>query len=100
MHSKAKALQLLKRLSAAVAILIGAGLVVLTVYGLVVKTQAESLLRDLTSLRVGGSGEAEGQRLAQRHTPYVVDQHRGSWSAYAAFRVWNRWGSSQRRVPP
>ena len=35
MHSKAKALQLLKRLSAAVAILIGAGLVVLTVYGLV-----------------------------------------------------------------
>jgi len=100
MHSKAKALQLLKRLSAAVVILIGAGLVVLTVYGLVVKTQAESLLRDLTSLRVGVSGEAEVQRLVQRHTHYVVDRHRDDRSLYAEFRVENRWLSTMRLEPP
>jgi len=65
-----------------------------------VKTQAESLLRDLTSLRVGVSGEAEVQRLVQRHTHYVVDRHRDDRSLYAEFRVENRWLSTMRLEPP
>jgi hypothetical protein len=71
---------------ATVAILFAAVLVVLTIYGLVVKTQAESLLRDLTSLRVGVSGEDEVQRLVQRHKSYAEDQRRDDHSLYTDVR--------------
>jgi hypothetical protein len=83
-----------------VATLIGVGLLVLMIYGLVVKTQAESLLKDLTSLRVGVSGEAEVQRLVQRHTRYVVDQRRDDRSISAEFKVENRWLSTMQLEPP
>jgi hypothetical protein len=76
------------------------GIVVLTVYGLAVKAQAESLLRDLTSLRVGVSGEAEVQWLIQRHVRYVVDHHRDDLNQSMQFRVENRWLSTMRLEPP
>jgi hypothetical protein len=85
---------------ATVAILFAAVLVVLTIYGLVVKTQAESLLRDLTSLRVGVSGEAEVRRLVQRHRSYAVDQRRDDHRLYTEFRIENRWLSTLRLEPP
>ena len=97
---KARTLRFLKRLSAAVAILIGAGVVVLTGYGLVVKAQAESLLSDLTSLRVGVSGGAEVQRLIRRHQRYVVGQHRDEHDLSTAFKIENRWLSIMRLEPP
>jgi hypothetical protein len=97
---RVKPLRILKRLSTVVAVLIGSGLVVLTVYGLVVKTQAESLLRDITSLRVGVSGEAEVQRLVQRHKRYAVDQRRDEHSLYTEFRIENLWLSTLRLEPP
>jgi hypothetical protein len=83
-----------------VAILIGSGLVVSTVYGLVVKMQAESLPRDLTALRGGVSGEAEVQWLVQRHPRHVVDQLRDDRSLSTEFRVENRWLSTMRLEPP
>jgi hypothetical protein len=83
----------------AVATLICAGLVVLTGYGLIVKTQAESLLSDLTSLRVGLSGQAEAQRLIQRHLRYVVGEHRDEQNLSTEFRIENRWLSAMRLEP-
>jgi len=97
---KTRTLRILKRLSAAVAVLIGAGLVVLTGYGLVVKAQAESLLSDLTSLRVGVSGEAEAQRLIRRHQRHVVGQHRDEHNLSTEFKIANRWLSTMRLEPP
>ena len=93
-------MRILKRLSTVAAVLIGSGFVVLTAYSLVLKTQAESLLRDLTSLRVGVSGEDEVQRLVQRHECYAVDQSRDDRSLYTEFRVENRWLSTLRLEPP
>src|SRR5690242_19634317 len=92
-------LRILRRLSAAVATLICAGLVVLTGYGLIMKAQAESLLSDLTSLRVGLSGETEVQRLIQRLRRYVAGQHRDEHSLSTEFRIENRWLSVTRLEP-
>jgi hypothetical protein len=64
-----------------------------------VKTQAESLLSDLTSLRVGLSGETEAQRLIQRHRRYVVGQHRDEHNLSTEFRIENRWSSAMRLEP-
>ena len=72
----------------------------MTGYGLVVKAQAESLLRDLTSLRVGVSGEVEVQRLVQRHKRYVVDEPRDDHSLSTEFRIENRWLSTVQLEPP
>jgi len=91
---------MLRRLVASAATLVVVGALVLTVYGLVVKAQAESLLRDLTSLRVGVSGEAEVQRLIQRHKRYVSGQHRDERGFSTAFRIENRWLSTLRLEPP
>jgi hypothetical protein len=97
---KAGTLRIFNKLSAAVAVLVGAGLVALTSYGLVVKAQAESLLSDLTSLRVGVSGEAEVQRLVQRHRRYVDGQHRDEHNLSTEFKIENRWLSIMRIEPP
>jgi hypothetical protein len=93
-------LRILKRLSATLAILLGAGIIVFTIYGLHVNSQAESLLRDLTSLRVGVSGEPDIQRLIQRHTPVLESQDRSDGGLSTVFRIKNRWLSAIRIEPP
>jgi len=50
-------------------------------------------------LRVGVSGDAEVQRLVQRHRLYVVGQHRDDRNLSAEFRVENRWLSNLRLEP-
>lgn len=80
--------------------LLAAVFVVLTTYGLVVRIEAKSLLGDLTSLRVGISGEAEVLRLVRRHKSYAVEQRRDDQSLYTEFRIENRWLSTLRLEPP
>lgn len=90
----------LKRLVACATALIGVGTLVLTVYGLVVQAQAESLLKDLTSLRVGVSDEADVQRIVQRHKRYEFGQHRDERGFSTAFTIENRWLSGLKLEPP
>ncbi len=82
-----------------IASLIGVGVVALASYAIVARMQAESLLKDLTSLRVGVSEEADVQRLIRRHMRYVVGQHRDDRNLSTEFTVDNRWLSALRIEP-
>ena len=90
----------LKSIVTLAAILVGVGALVLTVYSRVAKAQAESLLTDLTSLRVGVSGDVEVQRLIQRHKRYVSGQGRDERGFSTGFEIDNPWLSTLRLESP
>ncbi len=56
-----------KRFVVASAIIVGTAGIALACYAVVIKSQAEGLLKDLTALTAGKSTEADAQQFTERH---------------------------------
>ena len=81
-----------------IAIVIGA--VLLGFYAVFVKAQAQSLLNDLTALKVGGSTESDLDQLTVRHRRYFVSREFSDQGyAITTFKLDNRWLSLLRLEP-
>jgi hypothetical protein len=73
--------------------------VALGCYSLFIKAQAESLLKDLTSLTVGSSTESDVERLTRKYSRYVVSRESSDDVVTTTFTVQNRWLASLRLEP-
>lgn len=77
------------------------GAVVLLSYGLIIKSQAEALLKDLTAIKVGLSTGTEANLFAQKHQGllFQVSEPCNSDSCSRIFRLQNTWLSTSRLEP-
>jgi hypothetical protein len=80
------------------AIVLGAS-VVLTSYAFVIKSQAESLLKDVTALRVGESTETDALRFFEKHKKLRSDRVCQQDYCATAFKVTNRPFAALRLEP-
>jgi hypothetical protein len=96
---KLRTLRLSKRLAAVATIALGAGTIILTSYALVIKAQAEALLKDITSLKVGASTELDVQQFARLHKRYVSDHYNNQHTDTIVFAIQNKWLSTLRLEP-
>lgn len=83
------------------AVVVVVGAVVLTCYGLIIKSQAESLLKDLVALKLGISTGAEARQFAERHKRllFQVSDNCSDNTCSRVFRVHNKWLSAFRLEP-
>jgi hypothetical protein len=77
-----------------------AGIIVLTCYAFVIRYQAESLLKDVSSLKVGVSTAADAQGVIQRHRRHILGGSRDDHSFATAFQIRNTWLSKLSVEPP
>lgn len=77
------------------------GAAALLSYGLVIKSEAETLLRDVTALRVGSSTGTEASLFARRYKRllFQVSDPCNDDSCSRIFRLQNRWLSASRLEP-
>jgi hypothetical protein len=94
-----KTLRSVKKLAVITALALCAGTAVLSAYAYVIRSQAESLLKDLTSLRIGVSTDSDVEQVIQRHRRFVTGQHRDQSSFSTAFKIQNTWLSALRLEP-
>jgi hypothetical protein len=88
-----------RRLVAIAVIALGAGTVILASYALAIKAQAEALLKDITSLKVGASTELDVQQLTRRHKRYISDHYDNQRTTTIVFAIQNKWLSTLRLEP-
>jgi hypothetical protein len=81
------------------AIVVGVSAGALGCYALFIKSQAESLLNDVTALTVGSSTEADVERLAKIHGRYLTSEEVSGASRLKTFTVRNTWLSTLRLEP-
>jgi hypothetical protein len=81
-------------------LLLTTGAALLTCYAYHIRAQAESLLKDVTSLKVGSSTESDVQQLTKIHGRYLVSQTQSHGVTTTTFEVKNRWLSAVRVEPP
>jgi len=79
---------------------VGAAGIALACYAVVIKSQAEALLKDLTALAVGKSTEADAQQFTERHKRLLTSRICESDYCVTGFAVRNRWLSALRLEPP
>jgi hypothetical protein len=79
---------------------VGAAGISLASYALVIKAEAEALLKDLTALKVGKSTEADAQQFSQRHKRLFVSHRCERDACTTGFKVQNKWLSALRLEPP
>ena len=72
----------------------------LACYGLVIKNEAQTLLNDVTALRIGSATAKQVQRVEQRQKRYLVSQHCDGEVCTTTFEVLNRWLAAMRLEPP
>jgi hypothetical protein len=77
----------------------GIGAVVLGCYALFIKAQAESLLKDVATLRVGKSTESEVEQVERKHRRYVVSHESTDEVAITTFKVQNSWLAALKLEP-
>jgi hypothetical protein len=75
------------------------GAVLLGCYALFIQAQAESLLRDITALRVGGSTEPDVEHLTSEHSRYVISRVSRDGITTTTFKVPNNWLAVLRLEP-
>jgi hypothetical protein len=92
-------LRIFKKLLAIGAVTIVAGLIVLACYAYVIRSHAESLLKDITLLKVGMSTDTEVQQLVQRHRSYLSSETRTENSSSFEFKIQNKWLSTLKLEP-
>lgn len=95
-----QSMQTRTKLFAALSILVGAGVGVLSSYALFIKAEAESLLKDLTTLTVGNSTESDVDQFTRKHIRYFVSRESNGEVVTTMFKVQNRWLSALRLEPP
>ena len=76
------------------AIVVGAAGIALSCYAVLIKSQAEALLRDLTALTVGKSNEADAQKFTERHKRLLASRTCESDYCVTGFTIRNRWLSA------
>lgn len=81
-------------------LLLTAGTALLACYAYHIRAQAESLLKDVTSLKLGSSTESDVQQLTKRHSRYLVSHTYSDGVATTTFEVKNSWLSALRLEPP
>lgn len=99
LSEEVKSLRVPLRVIFAFAITIAVGGIALACYALVIRAQAEALLKDLTSLKVGSSTQAEVEHLTQRHRGFLVSQDCNEVLCSTIFKVQNSWLSALRLEP-
>lgn len=87
------------RICAAFLILLVALAVGLLCYGLVIKRNAQSVLGDVSELRIGKATAADVQRVVQRQRSHVASQHCEGEVCKVEFEVDNRWLAALRLEP-
>lgn len=93
-------LRIFKKFLAVTAIVLVAGAIVLASYAFVIRYQAESLLKDVTSLKVGVSTATDAQQVIQRHSRHILGESHNDHSFATAFMIRNTWLSRLRLEPP
>ena len=84
----------------ALTIAVGVAAATLGGYAFFITRQAQSLLKDITALRVGSSSEADVERLAKVHGRYLTSKEDEGNGFRIRFTVWNTWLSTLRLEPP
>ncbi len=87
------------RMAAVSAIVVGALGVALACYSFFIKSEAESLLGDVTALEVGKSTEDDARQFTERHNRVVVSHRCYDNVCSTAFAVQNKWLSALRLEP-
>lgn len=87
------------RLIVALAVIVLPATVVLASYGFFIKALAESLLRDVTTLRVGKSTEADAFHFFEKHKKHCSNRTRQQDYCITTFKVTNRWLEALRLEP-
>jgi hypothetical protein len=88
------------RIVAAFLIVLGVLGLGLLCYGLVIKREAQSLLSDVSELRIGKATAADVQQVAHHHRRFVASQHCEGEVCTTEFEVQNRWLSALKLEPP
>lgn len=83
----------------ALLVVIAVGATILSLYALSVRTQAESLLKDLTSLAVGSSTESDVEQLTRKHARYWVFTDSNKDVSTTVFTIQNTWLSALHLEP-
>jgi len=96
---RAPALHSASRIVAAIGIVVGALAISLLCYAIVIRSQAEELLKDLTALTVGKSAEADAQQFTERHKRLFTSRTCEKDYCVTGFTVRNRWLSAVRLEP-
>jgi hypothetical protein len=96
---RAPALQTASRIVAAIGIVVGVLAIGLASYAIVIRSQAEGLLKDLTALTVGKSTEADAQQFTQRHKRLFTSRNCEEDYCVTGFTVRNKWLSALRLEP-
>ncbi len=80
----------------------GAGTILLACYGALIKARAESLLKDLTTLKLGTSTGTEAGQFAEKHKKLLrqVTDECNDDDCSRTFSVQNKWLSALRIEPP
>jgi hypothetical protein len=89
----------LLRLLSALTFLAGVGATVLGCYALFIKSQAESLLKDVAALTVGSSAEADVRQLERSHKRFLFSEQCKDGTCFVTFKVGNKWLSALRLEP-
>lgn len=72
----------------------------LTCYGLIVKSRAKSLLKDISALKVGVSTDADVRRIEVEHAKLFVKRECKEGWCQTLFRVRNTWLAGLKLEPP
>ncbi|HSY91971.1 MAG TPA: hypothetical protein VK812_11410 [Candidatus Binatus sp.] len=92
-------MRLASRIVGASALVVGAAGIALSCYALVIKSQAEALLRDLTTLTAGKSSEAAARQFTERHKRLLTSRACERDYCVTGFTIRNRWLSALRLEP-
>jgi hypothetical protein len=99
-HSRRRRLNLrVAKLLVVAVIGLGGGTIVLVGYAVAITAQAKALLKDLTSLKVGISTEADVQQFVRRHRRYVLSEYHDNHTSSTAFEIRNSWLSALKIEP-
>lgn len=87
------------KLVIALSVVAGTVVAVLSCYAFFVKVQAESLLKDVTALTVGGATKSDVEQLVRKHSRYLVSRESHEGITTSTFKVQNNWLSELRLEP-
>lgn len=93
------AMRALVKVCVELVILLGVAAATLGCYALFIKHEAQSLLNDVTALRVGSSSEADAEKIAEIHRRYLTSEDERGGTRLITFTVRNTWLSTLRLEP-
>lgn len=96
---RATDLRIASRIVGVSALVVGAAGISLSCYAVVIKSQAEALLRDLTALTAGKSSEADARQFTERHKRLLTSRICERDYCVTSFTIRNRWLSALRLEP-